>query len=555
MSWQEDRYENRERNRVRHWGPYPARCDGPTGYCGKQKVEESKFRELRSNLLALPSEQQRAALSVLGLAIGDAVGLPYELGRGTPNRVTIRSITNLANKKDHVLSSIIRRCQKHAESPFVRTYSDDTACCDLKMEAAAQAEAEIIRQKGEGRVVSPLIAQETLRQALLQQYLKWAHVAKSSRDKSGSLFQGYGGFTFDFLVPYKGNPVEKALRGRPLYEDHPFLGPWFPTQEFVAFAEQYFSGEYGFPSWGNGAVMSMAPHPILQGHWRVGRTVSAPEVSLAAPVLSRSHQEQSAELATELMFELLAEIYSGRVGSTGALRHCFQGLKHLSRLRDLRHHDCIPVDAFFEWLSGHDCEQATAEAFLERLTGESARGDRFGLSSARASPEGIFGRMLHIAADWDNDHSLGLPGFPPKLQRKGSSEPVLFSQRGINSLIIGIFCASNASDPWDFLIRVIDVGGDTDTVGAVAGQIACPLLNPESVMNTFEEYVALERIAAEVRGTPHGLAVANAAARRFFRRALLFAAGEISTLVLYPSLVDPVYAHLTNESGTRLARF
>lgn len=522
----------------------------PAAIWAKQSVSESNMNDLRADLFALPPDRRRAALSLLGLAIGDAVGLPYELGFGTLRRSAFRSLRTASAKKDHVFNAMVQRCLKRSHNPFVRTFSDDTVCSDLKMEAAAQVNFLFDNSHSSGFPSTKYVAEE-LRKALLQQYLKWAYIAQVRGDRPGCLFQGVGGFTSDFLWPKNRNAVSQAMRSSPMYEDHQSLGPWYPTQHFSRFAEAYFRGEHGYPSWGNGAVMSMAPQPILQGSWRHGTNPIAPQLCSSAAVLSKSHQEPTAELAAKLMADLLSEIYQGLVPTTASLRHAVQGLSDFRQLQQLQH-DCIPVAPFNEWLQHGDCTQACAEYFLERLTGESAGRDHFGIASASRKGN-CFHAMLSVAADWDNDHSLGLAGFPPKLQRRNSREPVLFSQRALNSLIIGIYSASDATEVWDVLIKVLDIGGDTDTVGAVAGQIAAPLLDPADVAGTFEDFVALAGPAAQcTRSADFGLKVANAAARRFFRRALLFAAGDLGTLRLYPSLVDPGYANLTDETGTRI---
>ncbi len=48
---------------------------------------------------------------------------------------------------------------------------------------------------------------------------------------------------------------------------------------------------------------------------------------------------------------------------------------------------------------------------------------------------------------------------------------VWVAQRGLNSAIIAIWCAAGASSPWDFIAKVLYVGGDADTVGASANAL------------------------------------------------------------------------------------
>jgi len=497
------------------------RCDNTacSGPIAKEFLEEPTWDELRAALMTLPLDERRAALSIIGLAIGDAAGLPFELRRGARNRAQFHALKSDLARYDLAKGLVSKRALRKEHSPFVRTYSDDTACCDLKMEAAAQAE----RVQGKS-------AEEALRLAVLQQYLKWAHGAKDKDGigKHGELFQGTGGFTQDFLIPYifgRKNEVARELGVKPLFETHPVMGEFWPTEEFANFALHYFQGDYSFPSWGNGAVMSFAPHPVLAGRWRRRASAAHPELQAAAIVMSRSHQEPTAWLGAEVMWELLDAVYSGAVGTTSNLRRVVAGLPKVLELSALEH-ECIPVGAFREWLEKGDCQVATAEAFLCELGMDGP----FALASG---PHGVFGAMLHVAADWNDDHKT-------RLKRPCSKEVVLFSQRGLNSLIIAIWAASDVTSPWQAISRVLYVGGDTDTVGAVVGQVACPLLDPSEVVNTFIDFTALGPTPMESK-----LQLANAAARRYFRRALLFAAGDLQGLRKCPSLTDVNYPPFT----------
>jgi len=488
---------------------------------------EPTVEALLEELLALPDEQRRAALSIVGLAAGDAAGLPFELRRGKWARAKFHKLNSDAAKKALVKDLVAKRCQRHGRNIFVRTFSDDTACCDLKMEAACQV-----------GLLGGEAGEKELQLAVLQQYLKWAHGSKlkDTVGSTGPMFQGTGAFTRDFLVPFSGgrkNEAAQVMGHKPLYEDHPVMGPFWPTTEFASFAVDYFRGVFSFPSWGNGAVMSFAPHPVLAGRWRRGEEQpSTASIRAAAGVLSRSHQEPTAALAADLMWELLDAIYSGSVGTIQDLR---QAVAHLPRTLELLtlQHECVPVDAFREWLETGDCEVATAQRFLQKLTGSR---EEFDVASG---PYGVFGSMLHIAADWNDDHKT-------YLKRANSQEPVLFSQRGINSLIIAIWASSGALSPWEAFSRVIYVGGDTDTIGAVAGQVACPLLDPEEVVEAFVDFAGL---GPDPEALP--LKIASLASRRYFRRALLFAAGDLEGLRECPSLLEvsypPFTAQLTKE--------
>mmetsp|Transcript_40888 Transcript_40888/g.117448 ORF Transcript_40888/g.117448 Transcript_40888/m.117448 type:complete len:589 (-) Transcript_40888:156-1922(-) len=524
----------------RSWASSTSRCDDREQFRNLgvpiQKTYEAElgFQELRELLKQLPTDEKRAALSLLGLALGDAAGLPFELGRGRSSRAKYHAAGTEAARKDLAKDLKLEQSKRRGQTPYVRTFSDDTTCCDLKMEAAAQAgriDAERWQADGD----------KLLQQLTLQQYLKWAHTSKTKDDVGhhGELFQGTGAFTRDFLVPkYRGrnNEVARIVGNdlRELYEEHPVMGPFWPTRKFAEFAVDYFAGKYSFPSWGNGAVMSFAPHPILAGRWRkcppsCGNIPAG--LQDAAKVMSNSHQEPTAMLANRLLWELLDEVYRGSVaGSPGQLRDAASKLRSLEELRALDH-ECIPVRPLLEWLESaeHDCSIQTAEDFLRKLTGSR---DIFDLDVA---PLGVFGKMLHIAADWNDDRRT-------RLSRPGSKEPVLFSQRGLNSVIIAIWAASGARSPWEVVSRVIYVGGDTDTVGAVAGQVACPLLNESEVVDAFVDFVALGEKPETL-----ALKIANAAARRYFWRALLFASGNLDEMRKRPSLLDDRYPPMDEE--------
>jgi len=127
-------------------------------------------------------------------------------------------------------------------------------------------------------------------------------------------------------------------------------------------------------------------------------------------------------------------------------------------------------------------------------------------------------------------------------------ECVRFSQRGLNSVIIAIWSAHGSTTCWDWLQRVLYVGGDADTVGAVTGQIACPLLDLSEVAANFRRFVALD---VPVCADPY--VVNTAAARRFWYRCLLFAQGCWAQLLSTPRLVDPAYEGITTADGERLA--
>ena len=159
--------------------------------------------------------------------------------------------------------------------------------------------------------------------------------------------------------------------------------------------------------------------------------------------------------------------------------------------------------------------------------------------------------MLRAAANWDDDHGYNwylrkgekLSRVPPN-----EAEPVLFSQRGLNTVLIALWCATGVRTPWELVDRVIYVGGDSDTVGAVAGQIACAMLPEAAVVKAFNAVVGLttNSITAENK-TP--VTMARAAAARYRRRVEMFVKGDLSALHLTPSLVDVEYSGVTSDTG------
>lgn len=548
--------------------------------------EEPSFEALTTRLLALPGDEKRVAMSLIGNAIGDSIGLPFECRAGwDPAVEAFHSLkTPVARRKfteylvrdrlDNKPWDEITNVSKNGGA-FLRTWSDDTTCCDLKMSAAAHADYLLKANLDKN-------ANDTLKLALYQQYLKWAHIAE------GSLFQGTGGFTQDFLRPgFRGrsNAVAKAMQDTPLFHGHSGYkgenndvaevaaeadwvhGPFWPTPEFAGFTSGYFQGRHGFPSWGNGAAMSFAPDPVLASRWRAPE---APRSDLceAAALFSDSHLEPGAVLGSKLQRQLLEEVYAGRVASTEDLKAVVTTLQVFEELVEYGH-ESYPIAPFREWLEKGDCEVATAEAFLQNMTGRSD--GKFDLSVA---PHGVFGAMLHLAGTYEHtDYSFEKCDERVEPCRPGRKEPIMFSHRGLNSVIIGIFASAGAASLWEAFDRVIYAGGDTDTVGACAGQIACPFFDPAEVVALYCDFAACcpsshadceeaqqaqENLRASLGWTSMPaaqldlLVVANAAARRYFHRCLLFAAGDLEALEAYPSLLDPGFAGITSAGGAML---
>ncbi|CAJ1364585.1 unnamed protein product, partial [Effrenium voratum] len=190
------------------------------------------------------------------------------------------------------------------------------------------------------------VEEEPLFQAMLQEYLAWANNA------GGHLFQGFGGFTKDLLKPSRGNRLGQLTA---LWI--PDSG-YHPTEEYINFAQEHFSGRYpgGKPSWGNGAVMSMTPQVLCE----------LAGGGAAARVLSASHQEESAILAADLLSDVLRGIHSVKIKSSKDLAAAV--VKPLKQL-ELRTEDSYvyPIAAFEEFLRTGDCKPDTANSFLHGL--------------------------------------------------------------------------------------------------------------------------------------------------------------------------------------------
>ncbi|CAL1171763.1 unnamed protein product [Cladocopium goreaui] len=470
---------------------------------------EPSFEELSQIISSLKPQQQSVLAGLLGTAIGDAVGLPFELHAHAKNRKSLdvqQSFTNPQGFLEDVLTLMRSRLQRSGGTPFGRTFSDDTVCTDLKMQVVAQVCLSGVER----------ISEDTVFEALLQQYLAWANNAE------GNLFQGFGGFTKDLLKPSRENRLGRLTS---IWKPNT---NYLPSEEYKQFAQEYFAGVGGVPSWGNGAVMSMTPqvHMQLQGAGR------------AAQKLSATHLEASALLATDILVELLSAIHTKKLQKTKDMNQVLKlnSWQQLPARLVTQDSYVYPIAAFEEFLRNGDCKPETANAYLQDSITRSGNSLWEGDLVTMQGPFGCFGEMLRIASNYDDDHHgvrLTVENQPEVLVR--------FSQRALNTVIIGIWCATASQSCVEWLQRMLYVGGDTDTVGAVAGQIACPLLDLNDVVTVYQDCVALD--AAPVNA---------AAARRFAYRSCLFVANNWTPLQHCPRLVDPSYEGITTEDGMRL---
>eukprot|EP00434_Breviolum_minutum_P012101 symbB.v1.2.010669.t2/scaffold700.1/size171416/10 len=268
----------------------------------------------------------------------------------------------------------------------------------------------------------------------------------------------------------------------------------------------------------------------------------------SAEELSGTHLEASAVFARDVLVELLSAIHTKKIQKT-------KDMSQVLNLKSWQQHSArlvaqdsyvYPIAAFQEFLAHGDCQPGTANAFLHQIitrAGLTPCEEDLAVTSGRY---GCFGEMLRIASNYDDDPRRH--GFRMTV----ANQPevlVRFSQRGLNSVIIGIWCATAAQTCIDWLQRVLYVGGDTDTVGAVAGQIACPLLDVNEVLTVFQHTVALD---GEDSGARSFAPLCTAAARRFVYRSCLFVSQDWPRLLHCPRLVDPAYEGLTTEDGMRL---
>jgi ADP-ribosylglycohydrolase len=449
-----------------------------------KKMAASSFADLRDELDGVSPEQKRVVQSFLSLAIGDAAGLPFELSHGKDLRPVFDALPD--EDKIAYVAGVVRTST--GNDKFARAYSDDTVCTDLKMAALAHAYTHD--------------KPDLLFAFMMQQYLKWAYNG-APKEGSSHLFTGYGDYTENLLFPR----VEVDLFDR----DKDF-GDFWPTEAFLTYASDYFSAKKGgVKSWGNGAVMSFVPQAVAEtAPWRGKMNLD---------ILASTHQEPVALLAASLMDALLKDLFANG-SKASAKKVVFETWPRLPDLLKLVvDHECYPVAAFLEWLTKGDCTEETALAFLARLLGDNDYGPTFALlKKDQVESYGVFAAMLRVVSNFDVNNWV--PGARNRT-RLGSGEVIRFSQRALNTLFIAVWAVDKAKTVDEWLARVMYVGGDTDTVGAVAGQLAGPLMQTEDVLEKFDQFVCI----------PSGGAAA--AGKRYFDRVLLFVQGNLKELARY----------------------
>lgn len=486
------------------------------------------YADASAFLKQLPPESKRGALSLIGLCVGDIVGLPFELSQHRQNRLEADHASSQGSEAlaKLVLELVVNRLGRGGPgNPFTRSYSDDTVCTDLKMAALAQcfelSKREGFRDEDLGSL---------LWKCFLSQLLAW-----SWGQAQGQLFQGYGGFTKGLLRP----EWQGAIPSLDIQQGLPGCDTW-PEDWFVKHAHAHCSGGTGFSSFGNGAVMCFAPQALAasvgKGAWPILETDAWQRAQWN---LAKTHQNPEALCGARLLNELLIAIWAGQVADCSSLRQAVRESRTWKEIlsSDLRQSTTYPVEAFNEFLEGGDADPGGVARFLVEITGVPSPVLTPHIAAGYDVGEGgghHLGQLLRTAANWEDD-------------QRQDREPkyIRFSQRGLNTVLIAIWCCSNARSMMDWISRLIYIGGDSDTIGAVCGQLAAPLLPEEDVLETFSRYALLE--------TCHSLRpsaeVACAAARRYLRRVLLFVSGKWSLLAQAPRLVDPAYPGLTSDCG------
>eukprot|EP01065_Artemidia_motanka_P014333 TRINITY_DN18296_c0_g1_i1.p1 TRINITY_DN18296_c0_g1~~TRINITY_DN18296_c0_g1_i1.p1 ORF type:complete len:650 (+),score=200.97 TRINITY_DN18296_c0_g1_i1:75-2024(+) len=499
-------------------------------------MDEPSFGDLRERLERCSPDVQRSVRCMLALSTGDCVGLPFELWYGQRNRRAYDAAAAAA-KPGLVLRKVLERVSAH-HGPTARNYSDDTTCSDLKMTAVARFVA--LREAGEREKPSDL-----LNKCLYSEYITWR------REAGGKLFQGTGGFT-------KGLLSEAAIQT----VDRHGVANW-PADGFMKHVQSHCSGgadsraglQKGLvgASWGNGAVMCHAPRTIASASLDravaagVSESVAA-SLNSALGVLSNTHRHPTAVLAAELLDSTLAAVLRGEVGDADSLGSAVLRTEAWRKVADSVGGSRIhPIEQFRKFLDGGDCAEEEALAFVRAAAAHlpthaaaankaRSMSDLCGVDPPAGARAPVLGRLLRAMSNWDDVHGSR---DSPLLVAGSTTECVKFSQRGLNTVLIAIWCSAGARSSWDWMSRLLYVGGDADTVGAVAGQIAGPLLPNDDVAAAFQTFVGL----GGQDGRCLCASVMQSAARRYFRRALEFCSGSWKDgSLLHSSLTDPAYA-------------
>lgn len=503
------------------------------------------FASLEQRLAELPSTERRGVQALLALAVGDAAGLPFELSAHWHNRRRADEVAkteNAAKLQRLVLELVVERLGTGgAQNAHARTFSDDTVCTDLKMAAIALS-SELLKRPS----YSAVDPGDLLWKCLLAQLLAW------SQNAGGSLFQGYGGFTRGLLRPQLARGDATSLE---LPEGLKGCRTW-PEEWFVRYAENYCEGVTpGIEkSYGNGALMSYAPQALAEVLSKRATCssddhVPPPPSILAVPLqrLASTHRHKDAMEGMQLLEAVFGITLQGQIQSCDELRKAVRDCSCWAALMQstLVDHPAYPLRAFDSFLHNGDCSQAEFNTFLLLFASAHEHPPAAApISGAYTSNhlEGILmGQLLRTAANWDDDNEERRS----KVSLEGG-EAIRFSQRGLNAVLIAVWCCCGARKCWDWISRLIYVGGDSDTVGAICGQIAGPMLPTDDVCRSFRFFVAVDcgvrRPCADV---------AHAAARRYFSRALSFCSGAWENLSVSERLVDPVYEGLTDSEGCR----
>lgn len=488
------------------------------------------FDVLEAQLQSLSALEQRCVLCLLGLCLGDVIGLPFELSSHRKNReLADKAAEDCEAKLRYLLLDLIteRLGRAGPTNAYARTYSDDTTVADAKISALALAAAVRHKDVFQGSPPNNLLAK-----SFLAELLAWA-----DGPAKGRLFQGYGGFTQGLLKPKQCTELPKH---DVVDVDLPGCSTW-PQDWFEQYVEAYCSGDPeikgSVSSWGNGVVMSYAPQVIAKLLMRDG---DLDQYSC----LANTHRHPDARMAAELLDDVLQVVLTGQVESCQELSQAVRATKAWRKILESNELDrhIYPLLAFDAFLEQGDCEDSHVHVFITALTGQdSPPFSKSILRNRGCTHAHNMGQLLRTAANWDDEFASQ---FRLSLN---TGEPVRFSQRALNTVLIALWCCSGSRSSWDWISRVLYIGGDSDTIGAVCGQIAGPLLKVCNVCQEFKHFAA----TADCPFQRPCARVSSAATYRYFQRSILFCRAEWSELASCARLVDPHYPDLTNSHGTK----
>lgn len=406
--------------------------------------------------------------TTLGLAVGDSAGLAVELRPWIQDRVATGQQTLLDTQAWRLLKEAFT-----IGDFYVRTYSDDTTLAVLKLEAIASA----MRSHSAGVALS----ERAVTAKLALGIYRWRYFyGKDKKTGQPGLiqsreFQGTGGLTR--LITQTDKPVTARRDGETVI-DQTKLDAYAKAMQDRA--QAYGNGE---GSWGNGVVMCLAPVVLAvtyamhaehcEAEWFAGMTFS--------------HTHPDARFAEQWMQQTVLEaVVNG---------------KHLAQ---------AALDAYGDTEGRDGRQKAVVEdvscamveyikcRFGERVCGPA--GKQLHELAGAFPPEAHFDPGVEQLRSWRLDrfgYDLSV------LARRATSAK--FSQHAINSVVMGLYCALHGQAVEDVLELVCLLGGDCDTVGAVAMQFAALRddITTAEIEAAFAKYVQGDGLRS-LAGVPGG---------------------------------------------------